>query len=127
MSFFTSYVEVKTSLPNDATNDIIHYCYTKNNFVSSRNMIEFNSPSSIRLNEAKAISLIYLQVVCNRGRKHRKSIKLKAEIQKKKKKSQIVFSEKPVLFQSTSSFPLLKCSIQSPQIFLNLYVRASKI
>lgn len=82
MSFFTSYVEVKTSSPNDATNDIIHYCYTKNNFVSSRNMIEFNSPSSIRLNEAKAISLIYLQVVCNRGRKHRKSIKLKAEIQK---------------------------------------------
>lgn len=92
MSFFTSYVEVKTSLPNDATNDIIHYCYTKNNFVSSRNMIEFNSPSSIRLNEAKAISLIYLQVVCNRGRKHRKSIKLKAEIQKKrKKKSNCVF------------------------------------
>lgn len=104
MSFFTSYVEVKTSLPNDATNDIIHYCYTKNNFVSSRNMIEFNSPSSIRLNEAKAISLIYLQVVCNRGRKHRKSIKLKAEIQKKKKKVKLCFQKNLFYFKAQVPF-----------------------
>lgn len=39
------------SLPNDATNDIIYYHYTKNNSVTSRSTIEFNSLSSIRLNE----------------------------------------------------------------------------
>lgn len=82
LSFFTSFIKVKMLLPNDATNDIIYYRYTKNNFVSSRSMIEFNSPSSLRLNEAQAISLIYLQVVCNRGRKHRKTIKSRAEIPK---------------------------------------------
>lgn len=70
------------SLPNDSTNDIMYYCYTKNNFVSSRSMIEFKSPHSIRFNKAQAITVIYLQVACNRGRKHRKTIKLKAEIQK---------------------------------------------
>lgn len=75
MSFFTSLIEIKMSLQSDATNDIIYYCYTKNNLVSSRNLIELNSPSSTRLNETQAISLIYLQVVCNRGRKHRKTIK----------------------------------------------------
>lgn len=45
-------------------------------------MIEFNSRSNIGLNEAHAISLIYLQVVCNRERKQKKTIKWKAEIQK---------------------------------------------
>lgn len=63
MRFFTSFIEVKMSLANDARNDIIYYRCTKNNFVSSRSMIEFYSPGSIRLNEAQAVSLIYLQVV----------------------------------------------------------------
>lgn len=82
ISFFTCFIEVKMSLPNEATNDIIYYHYPKNNSVTSRSMIEFSSLTSIRLNEAQAISLIYLQVVCNRERKQRKTIKWKAEIQK---------------------------------------------
>lgn len=51
------------SLPNDTTNDSTYCHYTKNNSVTSRSMIASNSPSSVRLNEAQAISLIYLQVV----------------------------------------------------------------
>lgn len=85
------------SLPNDSTNDIMYYCYTKNNFVSSRSMIEFNSPHSIRFNKTQAITDIYLQVVCNRGRKHRKNYKMKSR--DLKKLCQRVFSENPFCFK----------------------------
>lgn len=100
MRFFISFIKVKMLLPNDTTNDIMYYYYTKKNFVASRSMTELDSPSSIWLNEAWAISLIYLQVVSHRGRKHRKTIKWKAEIQKEL--CQRVF-RKTVLFQSTVS------------------------